>query len=435
MALVLIPILAQALFVSAGDRSEVSLRNTQDESYLDVVTQGQLGLAVLTRRSTWRLSYSPTLSQYDLGGATSSLLILHTGTFSANLRLTPRTSVFVMEEGSYGERSMRLMPLVTPQSSGYYTAGAAADTPTGGANTSGGVGAQAGLGPQVTVPVPRTILYGSTTGTVAVTNQLNSRWQTLARLGYHVSGGLDQVSRSFMPRLETVSSGVALSHAATRRDQVVLGLDAFRSNTRAEFVEREAAVASADITWRHQSGRTLSAELSAGVAFARVTTFARSPFRPEFPLPSVPSYDPALSNTHEADNFVVPTGSLNLSSTHRWQRGRLQLGFAQSIYPYVDRMTGLVSPRSVTQVRAAWTRRRLTVGGTGEVATSLLSEREGSALRRLYNFHQFLEYALRPHWTFQTGLRETLFDFANVDTTVVWIAYAAASYTTGDVSP
>src|SRR5512138_1468304 len=108
----LIPILAQALMVNLGDRSELRLRGDQNGSAaFDLVNRAQFAIAVLSSRTNWRLSYTPSVSLFDVAGENPVVLVDQAGSLSGGFSLTPKTAVSFSQSGSFGERSLQLLTM------------------------------------------------------------------------------------------------------------------------------------------------------------------------------------------------------------------------------------------------------------------------------------------------------------------------------------
>lgn len=450
MSPVLIPVLAQALMWSAGDRLDLRLRGNRLGTSFDLVTTGQVQVRAASSRATWDMAYRPSVTVLDFSERNSTTLVQHAGNLGANLQLTPRASISFSESAAYGEQHLQLLALTAPQASDAQPNGAAgAGTPTSaanetpganeapGANAAGTTGAGSGVNAQSTgsqvVPTSATIRYGSSNTGLRVSYRLESRWRLLARVGYSVSGGLDDASRQRLPRMITGSAGPALSYMASLRDRLSLGVDASRTTTNSPSLEREAYVVSSGLDWDRTLSRNLTGGLSVGLSYAHVsTTPLRTTTISTLPAPSEPFYRRNDDEVRSQTQSIYPTAAADVRMTERLRPGRLSIGLLEQVSPFVDRMTGVVVPRSLTQLDVTWTKSRFSAMAGVNAIFALTESIERNTLRRSYGLNQVLTYSLPRNWQLEAGARQLWVSFADTNDQLTWIGYAAVAYTTGN---
>ncbi|MGE5786893.1 MAG: hypothetical protein ACM3ZE_20030 [Myxococcales bacterium] len=431
MSLLLIPILAQALMVNLGDRSELRLRGDQTGSVaFDVVNRGQLGIGVSSTRTNWSLSYTPSISLFDIASDYPALLIDQGGSLLAGFNLTRHISLTLSQSGSYGQRSLQVLAL---EAVGRNDASAPTTEPASGAGQTQTTSAQNGQVQNLLVPRAQTIRLGSTSSTIDIRCELDRHWQILARVGYSMSGGLNASSRESMPEMQTVSMRSALSYAMHRRDQLSLSIETSRSATETMDVRRYANIGLAGLLWEHQASRNTSFNALAGVSLSQVQTYVitdRPPvlFRTETDF----VYGKSETGDRGRVDSVHPNLSTEVRTTQPLQSGRVLATFSAQLLPVLERMTGDVVTRAITGMDGRWSRRHVTLTVSAS-ATNTVSGNRAGTFRAAYSLGQSLSYLVTRRWELEFGARQLWLTLSNGEYWVTWTGFAAATYSTGDI--
>lgn len=429
MSLALISILAQALTASAGGGGEVRLRGDGTATRVDTSATAQVALGVTKQRASWRLVYAPLITTLDLGGRAQQSFVLHSGTLTASFTLSPRTRFTFSESATYGQRNLQVLSLTALDA----TAGT---TGSGTAATSGTASSSSSPTPTGTagpvLPQARTIRYGSTLTGVSVSYLLDTRWQTLARVGYGVSGGLEAASRTFVPEVTNASVGGTLSYQVAARDSLVFGIEGSETLTQTTQQERRALLVLSTAGWNHAFSRKWSGGVSAGVSYARIDTpMAPVSVAVRFPWERDVAYP--VTRSSDANQSIYPVVGADVRRADRWLGGNLALTGSGQISPFVDRMTGTVVPRATSSVGASWIRQRMSIVLGGYFLHSLNDSSQANVLQRSLGLTQSVGYRARRHWLFEVGARQLWTVFTNVDAQFTWMGYISASYTTGSL--
>lgn len=426
----LIPILAQAVVVNLGDRSEVRLRGDQNGSAaFDLVSRGQFALAVSSSRANWRLSYTPSVSVFDAAGETPALLIDQAGSLSGGFSLTPKTVVSFNQSGSYGERSLQLLTMDAVGRTGVapYSGTSGADIQSDATST------QSGQAQNLLVPRPQTIRLGSSSSTVDLRCELDRHWQMLARVGYSMSGGLNELSRASMPDMQTAFARGVLSDAIGRRNQLSISVETSRSITDTSYVRRYATIILAGLRWEHYVTRNTAFGALAGASFARTRSYVIRDRPPtQLGASTALPYGESVVGSQGHRDSASPTISADLRSTQLLQNGRASMWLSAQLAPFLDRLTGEVVTRVVTGMDARWSRRKVTLT-LGAGTTNSLGDNTAGTLRAAYTLSQSLTYLMSRRWELELGARQLWLSFSGGEPWLTWTVFTAVSYATGDM--
>jgi hypothetical protein len=413
MSLLLLPILAQALTLSAGDTSEARIRSDDTGQHVDLVTTGNLALSLGLKRTTWTLSYSPSVTQLGLGESSSLLVLFNAGNLNINLRLSSRTTLNFSESASYGLQNLRALAVSAPQTNFGNTTGSPADTnppqPGSTGPASGGSSSSTGTAgtPVLAAPEYATIKYGSFSSTIGLAHILDHNWMTGAIASYSDSGGLDAHSETIIPRAHTYSGRATLSRVLGPRDQATtLAL----ANYTLTEPTAEAFFTSLSISWAHRINNLTSSSLSIGEAYSNST---------------------ALNGAHSAAVLPIAGATLLLNKVGSLAGGRLSATAETSVAPMVDRLTGSAIQMLNSTVGVIWNKRRFTLQ-SGVFGATVIGNQSQAAVVSTYGAVESASYQLdRRHWTVTAGSRQALQRFANSQQTLtLWSAFASITYRT-----
>src|SRR6187455_2500683 len=105
------PILAQAITLGIGDRTEVRYI-ASDDKYFEAATTPQVGLSVDWKHTTLSLGYNPSFTVKPLDSEPRNLLIFHNGSLSGSYRWQHST-LTLSETIGYGELNFVSQALTT----------------------------------------------------------------------------------------------------------------------------------------------------------------------------------------------------------------------------------------------------------------------------------------------------------------------------------
>jgi hypothetical protein len=411
MSLILLPILAQAISLTMGASGEARVRTVGTTPYEDVATTGQVALNVDLRRTSWTLSYSPTVTQLAIGTPGAYLNVVHSFGLVSRLQLSERTTMNFTENATYGQRNFRQMAVSAPLptvgdtgTSGTGATGSPPDTSTPG-NSSDPQGGSAVL----TAPGDRTIRFGSLTSGVGLQHVLARNWSTGASASYAIMGELDTYEPPVFPKRRTYQVDVQLSHLLSRSDSVTL-------SSSASYVlmepNAESKLVSATSNWRHTLTRNASMSLFGAAYF-------------------VDAVD-RLGN-HRIVVLPGAGGTLSANIPVQPRPSSLTVFLSGDLAPRVDYQYGGISNGMSTNAGVTWTRNRLMLQVAGYVWHSL-GHYGATSVRTIYGMTESITYRLdRPgHWSVTVGGRQAMQDFSSgQQMPFTWVWFVGLSYTTG----
>jgi len=399
MSWLLVSILAPALSVSLGDRSELRLRNGDTTERYDLITAPRLTLDLKTYRSDWMLAYVPVVTQLSLGRPDEQTLLIQSGSLLTNIVLSRRTRIRMSEFGSYGRQNFRVLGVSASDSNPSQSGASGSGSPLQSSTTSTGcpLAAQASQREQ-------TVRYGSLSASGGVVHRFEPRWEgSLSATGLQ-SGGLDALSQSMIPRTRQFMGGVSLAHAASSRDGLGLRFDGLVGNTQPGTT---AFVLSGELSWSRRFSRAASGSLTVGNAYAKVEAPGQIIGR----------------------DLPVAGASLELSDVSQGRRNSVSL--TESYAPFIDRILGTISERATTMMVAQTSKSKLTLQVAMYGIASTLTVGRVSLLGA-FGSTESASYALDRHWIIEVGAREAWQDYANVpQQPFLWSIYSAVTFTTG----
>lgn len=400
----LLPILAHALTVTVGDTTEAHYRSDDTGPHFDLITTGRMALNLGLSRANWTLFYSPSVTQLGLGSADSSLILYNAGGLNLNLRLSPLTTISFSELAGYGTQNIRALAVAAPQPN------AATTTVQPGTTGAGQDSPNLGAAPPAVLATRNnaTIGYGTLSSVIGITRVLDQRWATRWSAGYSISGGVDSLSETAMPRIRTYSSSLSLSRLMSPRDQAVSL--ASTSYTLTE-PNAEAVLATLSVGWIHRFSTRSNVSFMGGEAYATST---------------------AIDGSHSTEFFPVASIVLTTSKARSFAGGRLSAMVASSVSPVVDRFSGSAVPMLTNTVSSNWNRRRLSLQIAGMGASAIGHQRQ-SVITTNYALSESVSYQLdRRHWTVTAGSRQALQRFADSQRLpLFWTTFISLTYTTG----
>lgn len=398
MSLFSVSVLAPSIVASAGDRTELRLRNGATSAQFDFITAPRLELALTTYRTNWRLAYSPMLTRLDLADPDGSLLLIQSGSLNTDLALGPRTRLSFSEYASYGTQNFRALAV-----------GATAPV-----DSSGGVApipGQGGLAPNgaplaaQAAMQDRTTRFGSLYAGAGLSHEFHPRWLGRVTTSGMTSGGLDATSQAALPRMKQLTGSVALTHGVSERDSLTLQVEGQHGRTTPGAT---ASIVSEDLTWARRLSRTLNGSVTAGHAYVSVILPTGEPLTRHLPLAAA---------------------SIEITGTSSGWRNSLSL--REDYAPYMDRLRGTISQRTVTTLTARTNKNRLTLTASFYASASTYSVGPVS-LRHGIGATESVGYQLNRHWSLELGARQSSQSYSGFSQIpFLWAFYSAVTYTTG----
>jgi hypothetical protein len=398
MSFLIAPILAQALNVSVGDRTETRVRSTDDVSAVDVVRRANATVRLTTPRSSWSLAYTPTLTLLAIGDSSASRSFLHGLTLIEQLRLSPRLTAQFSESASYGFQNFRVMSVSA--ATGSIDSGTETGTPTppsGGATT-----------PTQTMPalqngvIDQNTRYYDVAMRGAVFYQLTRRWTESVFASYSSSAGISEASLRRFPKSIETEGGETTTYAVSRLDSI--GLTG--TVTRYEM----PAIATVN-------GGTIEFGWS-----RNLSPFARGSLALDESFWSWKS----IAGEERRMTFTGGYGSFTYEKPYH-HGDRVRLLIQERVSPKMDRFLGTFNPQSVTTVSVGKTHERLSLFLSGNAI--ITSGTMARTSRYGYSGDVKLSYEIDRQVDVECGVRQSGFAADNGNSaTVTRAVYLAISF-------
>jgi hypothetical protein len=406
MFALLVPLLAQALSVGVGDRTEARVRSTDGQGSVDLVTQATGGMRFTSPRYRWELTYAPTLTQLSLAQSSTSQLVVHNGMLAEQLRLSPRTTAFFAETATYGLQNFRVQSVSSPGSLGAGVSSNPSDaTASGTPTTQPTPGSQSGTSSLGVVD--QTTRYVALSVSGSLSHQFSRRWRGDISTGYAMSEGVDSASRIRFPQLKQLYGESSAYFAATQRDSLNLTARAERADMPSIM---SAYGETLELGWSRRLSAFTRTRLTAGEAFI--------------------VWDNANGDKRR---ILLPVGSAGLTFAGRIGRGRsMQVSALERVAPVIDRFRGTVYPQATSTLTVSATFDKLMPYASAFAAITGGSVPRTS--RYSYGAILSLAYRLSKSFVVEAGVRQSVFWLTDGSpTTSSWVAYLAATFSTGDV--
>jgi hypothetical protein len=410
-------LLAQAVTVTVGDRSEARVRIQGDVKRFDVETRPSVRLGIATPRTALTLGYSPGVTELSVGTPDAQLIVYHTGFASGSLRFE-RTTLSLSQSATYGTQNfsvaaVALAPTAPPQAAPPTASEPTQQLPRAPGDSQAPAGPPLTPAPSAPVPTPgtgaqvqavnRTVLFGASSTTAGIQHLVSRRVFAGASGGYDISGGLDEPSRASIPIQKGPFAGARVGYLATRVDNLTTFADARWVKTDDTV---DARLYSAGEEWTHRFQPNLSGTLGAGAGFTQIETLVP-------PVTRTKRLDPAAG--------AAMTYAFGVRGAH------VETSGAVRVSPVIDRFTGGGDQRVAWGLGVTWTERQLTLSGgvSGSRSVDLTNPNAISA----YGGSAGAAYHLTPEWTVETGVRASKQIMAGFEPIpILWGAFVAVGY-------
>src|SRR5689334_2166343 len=275
-------ILAQALTVTAADRTELRTRVQNSALRFDAETRPALRLALNTPRTSYSFGYIPTLTWLGIASEDSELIVQQTGDANAAFRWE-HTSFSISESGAYGTRNFRALSVASPTPTGSppgtappgmnppgtTTPPPTGTTPPGGTTTP--PGGQTGTPPgQLATAqyqlVDQNITLASSQTRATLQQIFSTRTFGTLSGGYEYGGGIGAQSELFLPIRKGPSVTVSVRHRTSLTDDFTTVADGTTLETGSTM---RAQMADLGEQWSRRWQPALLTSILVGAAVAR----------------------------------------------------------------------------------------------------------------------------------------------------------------------
>jgi hypothetical protein len=417
----MIGILAQAVAVTVGDRTEARTRVDSGHVFIDADTRPSIQLDAWTPRTTFGLGYSPTVTALGINSPNAVVVVVHSAQAVAGYRFE-RTSFSLGENVTYGRENFRALSIASASQLGPTPAAGPGTMPPGQTGsppdpTASGQGGQTPAPGATPLPqvqgVDETVVYGSSNTSARIQHAFSRRLGGAVTGSYQISGGLDARSRAAIPVQKGPGAGAGVRYIATLVDTVGLTVtgDAIRTEAPATALlpatTTEIRQIGAVVNWAHRWTGQLSGQLFGGAFYERTEQL-----------------DPPT----EATNDVRPEIGASLNYLTGFQGGHLAVGISSTIAPVIDRFSGLVDERASWATVISWTRGRLTLLGTVAGVESLYAAETAPSFLS-YAGSAGAIYRLTREWSVDGGVRASWQRSLGVGTLpILWGAFVGITY-------
>ena len=410
MLIVLLPILAHAFDLTAGDVTQGRFRGDSTGQHADAITTGRLALHLGLKRTDWTLSLSPSVMQLDIGEPKSSLVLLSTASLFADLKLTQRTALTLGETATYGQENIQALSaarLAPVQDAGTTSSGSSGNTGPGAAPVGPAGGALA-----VVAPANTTIRFGYLATSLGITQTLDRNWSARAYGLYSVSrrfGSSNSVANDgVFPDSRTIAGTLALSYLLNARNTI--SLTSMTSDTETD-PSTTALISTVALGWNYRFERATSMTINVGTSYT------------EYQRPNTPT-----------QSNMFPYGLATLNRTTAFGGGRASLFASLGLYPTIDGFYGTVTESFTSSAGVSWQKRRWSAVGMG-YGTSSLGDGGHLSLLASYGAAETVSYGLdRKHWRASVGSYQTWQRYAfTTQSAAFWGGVVSIAYTTGAI--
>jgi hypothetical protein len=421
-------VLAQAVTVSGGDRTELRSRVQGSDLRFDMETRPFARLALTAPRAHYSFGYIPTATVLAFGSEDAEFIFSQAADANAAFRWE-HTSFSIGQSGSYGERNFRALAVAAPPTTpgtgppGTTPPGGTGTTPPGGTGTTppGGTGTTppggTGTPPPSGVPSASQFRLRDQSVTLAASHtqatlqQVFSRRTIGAIIGrYEYGGGIGAESEEFLPIRRGPSLTLSLRRITSPADDFTTIANGTSLETGSTM---RAQIVDVGEQWTHRWAPGMVSSFLAGVAAARAESDG-------FP--------------RRRTTAVVPIGTLSLTYVFGLSGGRMRTASLVTIGPLVDRFTGDFDERLQWLIDVGWTRYRLSLLTHFSGAQSVLPRRVFSNTALLpFNYYSgsvSALYRFTRELSVESGVRAAWVRVEGPDPfPLLWSVFVAGTYT------
>jgi len=397
MPALLVPILAQAVALQLGDRTELRVVRDEIRRDLEAETRPRINLELTWPRASLGVGYAPSLRVAPIDSPSTRersnglvpqerFSVLHAANGAGAVSFgSGRTTLSLSQSVSWALRNF---------SQEVFSGGAPSTTaPLAPGQTpppTQGVPSSTTSSTQVGRTVSRDLHWGGAHSGVAFSRLLSRNHSFGVGLGYDVAGGLGTTARNFYPLIHGPNGSMSVHSTLSRRTQLSSNLS---SNYNVSEVSQPTALLQPKPflvtksfmivlreTLAHQISRSFSADVSAGAGYSR-------------------NYQPNQPVYGE----ILPTGTVALKHQTTVGRGTLSTHLSSEISPQVNSFSGTIDWWYSSALNVGWQRGRwaTSLGAEGDVS---LGSAAGVQYRGLRGWAT-VAYDLRHGFSAEAGTR------------------------------
>jgi hypothetical protein len=424
-------VLAQAVTVTASDRTEIRTRVQSTDLRLDAETRPNLRLALINPRSTFSFGYVPTLTWLGAISEDSELILQQAADASAFFN-AGHTTFSISESGSYGTRNFRALSVAAPAPTSPTTPGGTT-TPPGGTTTTPPVGGTPPPGGTTggTTPPPgganppgqtgplangqfqlldQDVTLASSYTTATITQIFSTRTVGSITGTYEYGGGIGAASEQFLPIRKGPSLNLTVRTRVAPADDLATVADGASLETGSIL---RAQIVDLGEQWTHRFSSAITGSVLAGAALARAESDG-------FP--------------RRRTSAIVPVGNASLAYGFGLSGGHMRTTSVVSFAPIIDRFTGDFDQRVQWVLDATWTKYRLSLIGNLSGAQSVLPRVVFSNTAVLpFNYYSASASALyrfTRELSVESGVRAAWVRTDGPDAyPILWSVFVAGTYT------
>jgi hypothetical protein len=407
MPALMVPVLAQAIALNLGDRTEARVVRDKFATDLEAETRPYARLSMSWRRSSLGIGYAPVLTvaplesstprERRLAGRTEDrhFELLHAADAQASFTFGSAVTSFTLSQNvKFAQRNFRreLISSGSATSSPDVTGGggvptapdptlpdpaapdpaapAAGGTGDGTGNGAGGAGTNANSNNQLARASSTPVTWIGETTTLAFNKLLSARHGLNFSAAYGVEGGVNPRAQRLFPLLHGPSASASVASQLGPRDGLSTTVNATYRFSRVVVTEQvtdpmtmtsssvdrslptRSASGTATESLRHTFSPSVAALVGAGVGYSRNEQRGRP-------------------STQE----VLPTGTVALDYQTIFLKGNFGAQVATNFSPVLDQATGESDWRYVSAVALAWRGKRLTLAASSQAQLSLTPSR------------------------------------------------------------
>lgn len=420
-------ILAQAVTVTAVDRTEIRTRVQSSILRFDAETRPSVRLQLTSPHSTFSFGYIPTATWLAMGVADEGELIFQQAADASAGYRWEYTSVTLSQSGSYGTRNFRALSVAAPTPvppTGTTPPGGTGTTPPGGTGTTppggttpppGGMtpppGGQTPQGPLSTAPyqfIDQNITLATSNTRLTLQQVFSTRTFGTLSGGYEYGGGIGAESELFLPLRRGPSATASVRRRASLTDDFTTIADGTSLETGSTM---RAQTADLGEQWTHRWQPALVSSLLVGAAVARAESDG---------LP------------RRRTSAIVPIGTASLEYGFGLSGGRFRTVSHLQFLPIIDRFTGDFDQRLQWMIDASWTRYQLSLianfSGAQSVLPRVVFSNTAAQPFNYYSGSASVLYRFTRQASVETGLRGAWVRTEGNAFPLLWSVFVAGTY-------
>lgn len=426
MSPLLVPILAQAISLTLGDRTEARYVDEETRRW-EATTSPGAELALRLKRSDYSLGYSPELTITPLDSKPREKLVFHNVSANANYRFRTTTLTLASTLG-FGQINFRTAALRGPAgvvngevpdpmdgqpvTDPANPADPATPDPAGPDPTGGMTGANPNVDANG-VPLQqgqtqiqnRTVRYLIWNTTLSLSRQLSRQLSVGGYVGYSQQRGLDKASKLAYPSSRGISVGADVTHLYQLWKR-----DAFASSLSAEqawsFDDTNVLSVVVREDWRHKIATGAASTLGGGLSTTRFS-----------------------QRDGTVGISIFPTFNSGIGYSVKLAHGMFGMSTGAYAAPVLDPLRATVDPRLGVSGELGWVRESFSTSLSGEAAISVADSKTNANAVNSFNASYIAAYGIVDGLVVDVGARGTALSFGGATTIPPsWALFAGVSF-------